>query len=56
MERLWRGVKYEDLYPKRYATVAELETGVPAYFEFSNEVRPHQSLQYRTPASVHAEG
>jgi len=56
VERLWRSVKYEDLYPKRYVTVAELETGLTAYFEFYNEVRPHQSLKYRTPASVHAEG
>jgi putative transposase len=53
VERLWRSVKYEDLYPKRYATVPELETGLTAYFRFYNEVRPHQSLGNRTPASVH---
>jgi len=56
VERLWRSVKYEELYPKRYATVAELEAGLTAYFEFYNEVRPHQSLKYRTPARVHAGG
>ena len=53
---LWRIVKYEELYPKRYATVPELEAGLTAYFEYYNEVRPHQSLKYRTPASVHAGG
>ena len=56
VERLWRSVKSEDLYPRRYATVAELEAGLVAYFQFYNEVRPHQSLGYRTPASVHAGG
>jgi putative transposase len=54
VERLWRSVKYEELYPKRYATVPELEAGLTAYFGFYNEVRPHQSLAYRTPAIVHA--
>lgn len=56
VERLWRSVKYEELYPKRYGTVAELETGLKAYFEYYNEVRPHQSLSYFTPASVHDSG
>ena len=56
VERLWRSVKYEDLYPKRYASVPELEAGLAAYFQFYNEVRPHQALAYRTPASVHAGG
>jgi putative transposase len=56
VERLWRSVKYEDLYPKRYATVAELEAGLTAYFRWYNEARPRQSLGYRTPASVHAGG
>lgn len=55
-ERLWRSVKYEELYPKRYATVPELEAGLTAYFAFYNGVRPHQSLGYRTPTSVHEGG
>lgn len=54
IERLWRSVKYEELYPKRHATVAEVEAGLRAYFAFYNEVRPHQSLGNRTPANVHA--
>jgi len=56
VERLWRSVKYEDLYPKRYATVRELESGLTAYFDFYNRVRPHQSLGYRTPTEVHGAG
>jgi putative transposase len=56
VERLWRSVKYEELYPKRYATVAELEAGLTAYFAFYNGVRPHQSLGNRTPTSVHEGG
>lgn len=56
VERLWRSVKYEELYPKRYGTVAGLEAGLAEYFRWYNEVRPHQSLAYRTPASVHAGG
>ncbi len=53
IERLWRSVKYEDLYLKDYASVPELEDGLDGYFYVYNHVRPHQSLQYRTPAEVH---
>ena len=56
VERLWRSVKYEDLYPKRYATVPDLEAGLRAYFGFYNDRRVHQSLGYRTPREVHEEG
>lgn len=56
VERLWRSVKYEDLYPKRYGSVPELEAGLREYFRWYNEERPHQSLAYRTPASVHGGG
>jgi putative transposase len=54
VERLWRSVKYEDVYIRGYETVAELERGLAAYFRFYNHERPHQSLDYRTPAEVHA--
>ena len=54
VERLWRTVKYEDVYIRGYETVAELERGLAAYFRFYNHDRPHQSLGYRTPAEVHA--
>lgn len=52
-ERLWRSVKYEDIYLKDYATVPALETGLGSYFRFYNYERPHQSLDYRTPVEVH---
>jgi putative transposase len=52
VERLWRSVKYEDVYPKRYATVSELEAGLRSYFGWYNAVRPHQALEYRTPLAV----
>lgn len=53
VERLWRTVKYEDIYLKDYATVIELEQGLNRYFRFYNEERPHQALNYRTPAAVY---
>jgi putative transposase len=54
-ERLWRSVKYEELYPRRYATVREVELGLDLYFALYNGVRPHQALEYRTPNAVHGE-
>lgn len=56
VERLWRTVKYEDVYLKRYEVVPELQAGLKAYFPFSNEERPHQSLDYRTPAVAYRQG
>lgn len=53
IERLWRSLKYEDIYIKEYATVPALETGLADYFHLYNFERPHQSLHYRTPAAVH---
>ena len=55
VERLWRSVKYEYVYPCRPETVAEVERGLRAYFRFYNDERIHQSLEYRTPAQVHHE-
>jgi putative transposase len=54
VERLWRSVKYEDVYLRGYESVPELERGLRAYFAFYNTERPHQSLDYRTPAEVHS--
>jgi putative transposase len=56
VERLWRSVKYEDVYLWRYAGVPELRAGLGQYFPFFNEERPHQALGYRTPAEVYLEG
>ncbi len=53
VERLWRTVKYEDIYLKRYESVSELLRGLEAYLLFYNEERLHQSLDYRTPAAVY---
>jgi putative transposase len=53
VERLWRTVKYEDIYLQQYATVPALVTGLTRYFTFYNNERLHQSLDYRTPAEVH---
>jgi putative transposase len=54
VERLWRNVKYEDVYLKGYETVSELLMGLTRYFEFYNHERPHQSLENATPAAIHA--
>jgi putative transposase len=53
IERLWRTVKYENIYIHDYATVPALEAGLHRYFTFYNQERLHQSLDYRTPAEVH---
>lgn len=53
VERLWRSVKYEDIYPKGYECLKEVRQGLKKYFEFYNEKRPHQGLKYRTPAEVY---
>ena len=53
VERLWRSVKYEDIYIKDYDNVVALEAGLSSYFRFYDEDRPHQSLGYRTPAEVY---
>jgi putative transposase len=55
VERLWRAVKYEDVYLKGYETVLELGSGLGRYFAFYNEERLHQALAYRTPAEVYRE-
>jgi putative transposase len=53
VERLWRTVKYEDVYLRGYEVVPELQRGLDRYFRFYNEERPHQSLEGRTPWEVY---
>jgi putative transposase len=56
VERLWRSVKYEDIYLWRYEAVPQLQQGLGRYFPYYNEERLHQALGYRTPAAVYREG
>jgi putative transposase len=53
IERLWRSLKYEEVYLKDYASVAEARAGIDVYFRFYNHERLHQSLDYRTPAGIY---
>ena len=53
VERLWRSVKYENIYPCGYAEMDEARSGLDTYFDFYNNRRPHQSLGYRRPSEVH---
>jgi len=55
VERLWRSVKYEEVYPNGYDTLDDAYHGLHRYFEFYNHQRPHQALGYRTPAEVYAD-
>ena len=52
VERLWRTVKYEEVYLKAYANSSEARRELGAYFRFYNDQRPHQALGYRTPAEM----
>lgn len=54
IERLWRSLKYEEVYLRDYRAVSEAREGIGRYFRFYNHQRLHQSLGYRTPAAVHA--
>jgi putative transposase len=56
VERLWRSLKYEEVYLHAYATVAEAKAGIGAWISFYNDERQHQSLGYRTPRRVYEEG
>ena len=54
-ERLWRTVKYENVYLNDYLNFDEANTGLTNYFKFYNEKRRHQSLDYKTPADIYFE-
>jgi putative transposase len=53
VERLWRSLKYEEVYIKGYDSVSELERGLSSWFRFYNHERPHQGLSYKTPAEAY---
>ena len=52
VERLWRNVKYEEVYLKAYSSAAEARRDLGDYFRFYNHLRPHQALGYRTPTEL----
>ena len=52
VERLWRTVKYEEVYLKAYTNAGEARRELGDYFRFYNDLRPHQALGYRTPAEL----
>ena len=52
IERLWRSLKYEEVFIKAYGSVAEARCGIGAWLVFYNNERPHQALDYRTPSEV----
>ncbi len=54
VERLWRSVKYEEVYLKSYETVKEARDGLTRYFQLYNNERLHESLGYRTPQEVYS--
>src|SRR5215831_9418569 len=53
VERLWRSLKYEEVYLNAYASVAEAKVGIGSWLGFYNEERQHQSLGYRTPRQAY---
>ena len=53
VERLWRSLKYEEVYLYAYDSVREARVGIGRYFDFFNDERPHQALGYQTPASFY---
>jgi putative transposase len=53
VERLWRTIKYEEIYLRDYADGVEAHSGLGRYFPFYNTERPHQGLDNRTPAEVY---
>ena len=53
VERFWRSLKYENIYPNSYETFVDAKIGISEYFRFYNNERLHQALDYNTPASVH---
>ena len=56
VERLWRTVKYENVYLNSYCSIPETKHGLAGYFDFYNNERLHQSLKYRAPAEVYLGG
>ena len=56
MERFWRTLKYEDVYPRSYNTIKEAKKGIDEYINIYNSERLHSSLDYQTPDEVYYNG
>jgi putative transposase len=56
VERLWRSIKYEEVYLKAYKDGTEAKQGIGSYLDFYNRERPHQALGYRTPEKMFHDG
>ncbi|MBF0233687.1 MAG: transposase, partial [Desulfamplus sp.] len=56
IERLWRSLKWEEVYLHDYRSVRESRQGIGKWFQFYNQERFHQSLDYRTPYQIHFQG
>lgn len=53
IERLWRSVKWEEVYLKDYEILKDAVSGISNYFSFYNKERPHQALNYKLPCEVY---
>jgi putative transposase len=53
IERFWRNIKYENIYPRCYSSPRDARIGIREYMEYYNNERPHQSLGYKTPAQIY---
>ena len=53
VERLWRSLKYEEIYLHPYDSLTEAREGIGRYFRFYNDARPHTKLGYQTPAAFY---
>jgi len=56
IERFWRSLKYEDVYPQSYSSIKEARTGIGKYINIYNTQRLHQSLDYATPDEIYFKG
>ncbi len=53
VERIWKSIKYEEVYLRAYASVSEARTSMGRYVDFYNSIRPHSSLKAKTPDQVY---
>ena len=56
IERFWRSLKYEEVYPSSYRTMKEAKAGIREYIQIYNQERLHSALEYQTPDEVYYQG